>query len=66
LIDANFIYLEAILLPSLLAVICGAESYEAIELFGKSKKDFLKQLLQLPNGIPSHKTLERVFKRIDS
>jgi hypothetical protein len=46
--------LDDILLLSLLDVIYGAESYEAIELFGKSKKDFLKQLLQLPNGIPSH------------
>lgn len=58
--------LDDILLLSLLAVICGAESYEAIELFGNSKKEFLKQLLQLPNGIPSHDTLERVFKRMDS
>lgn len=32
--------LEDILLLCLLAVICGAESYEAIELFGKSKLDF--------------------------
>lgn len=58
--------LDDILLLTLLAVICGAESYEAIELFGKSKSDFLKKILQLPNGIPSHDTLERVFKRIDS
>jgi predicted transposase YbfD/YdcC len=57
--------LDDILLLTLLAVICGAESYEAIELFGKSKLDFLKQILELPNGIPSHDTLERVFKRID-
>src|SRR5947208_8164546 len=58
--------LEDILLLTLLAVLCGAESYESIEVFGKSKKDFLKQVLQLPNGIPSHDTIERVFKRIDS
>ena len=58
--------LDDILLLSLLAVICGAESYEAIELFGKSKEDFLRGVLQLPNGIASHDTLERLFKRIDS
>lgn len=58
--------LDDILVLTLLAVLCGAESYESIELFGKSKKDFLKQLLPLPNGIPSHDTIERVFKRIDS
>ena len=58
--------LEDILLLCLLAVVCGAESYEAIELFGKSKLAFLKQLMRLPNDIPSHDTLERVMKRIDS
>jgi predicted transposase YbfD/YdcC len=58
--------LEDILLLALLAVICGAESYEAIELFGKSKLEFLKQIMDLPNGIPSHDTIERVMKRIDS
>lgn len=58
--------LEDILLLTLLAVLCGAESYESIELFGKSKKDFLKQVLSLPNGIASHDTIERLFKRIDS
>lgn len=58
--------LEDILLLSLLGVVCGAESYEAIELFGKSKQDFLKKLMSLPNGIPSHDTIERVMKRIDN
>ncbi len=58
--------LEDILLLCLIGVICGAESYEAIELFGKSKLKFLKGLMQLPNGIPSHDTLERVMKRIDN
>lgn len=58
--------LEDVLLLCLLGVICGAESYEAIELFGKSKLDFLKQLMSLPNGIPSHDTIERVMKRIDN
>ncbi len=58
--------LDDILLLTLFGVICGAESYEAIELFGKSKLEFLKEIIPLPNGIPSHDTLERVFKRIDS
>lgn len=57
--------LEDILLLSLIAVICGVESYEGIELFGKSKEDFLKTLMPLPNGIPSHDTIERLMKRLD-
>jgi predicted transposase YbfD/YdcC len=47
------------------AVICGAESWVDIELFGKSKLLWLKTFLELPNGIPSHDTFGRVFARID-
>lgn len=50
-----------IIILSILAVLCGAESYDSIELFGKTNYDFLKQLLSLPNGIPSHDTINRVF-----
>jgi predicted transposase YbfD/YdcC len=58
--------LEDILLLAIIAVICGCESWETIEDFGKSKIEFLKNYLKLPNGIPSHDTIERLFKRIDS
>jgi hypothetical protein len=47
------------------AVICGAEGWVDIELFGKSKLPWLKTFLELPNGIPSHDTFGRVFSRID-
>ena len=48
------------------AVICGAEGWVDIELFGKSKLAWLKTFLELPNGIPSHDTFGRVFSRIDA
>ena len=48
------------------AVICGAEGWADVELFGKSKYVWLRRFLDLPNGIPSHDTLGRVFSRIDS
>lgn len=48
------------------AVICGAEGWVDIELFGKSKLPWLKTFLELPNGIPSHDTFGRVFARIDA
>jgi predicted transposase YbfD/YdcC len=48
------------------AVICGAEGWTDIELFGKSKLPWLKTFLELPNGIPSHDTFGRVFSRIDA
>jgi predicted transposase YbfD/YdcC len=44
----------------------GAESYDSIELFGQTNIDFLRQFLSLPNGIPSHDTINRVFQAINS
>lgn len=48
------------------AVICGAEGWVDIELFGKSKLPWLKTFLELANGIPSHDTFGRVFARLDA
>jgi predicted transposase YbfD/YdcC len=45
-----------------LAVIAGAEGWEDIEQFGNDKHDWLKKFLKLPNGIPSHDTISRVFR----
>lgn len=50
-----------IIILSIPAVLCGAESYDSIELFGKTNLAFLKQILELRNGIPSHDTINRVF-----
>ena len=47
------------------AVICGADSWVDVEMFGKSKKKWFSQLLALPNGIPSHDTFGRVFARLN-
>ena len=48
------------------AVICGAESWVDIELFGNSKVHWLATFLELPNGIPSHDTFGRVFSLLDA
>jgi hypothetical protein len=50
-----------ILTIAILAVICGAEGWVAMESFGKAKHQWLKKILELPNGIPSHDTFARVF-----
>ena len=47
------------------AVICGVDSWVLMEAYGKKKEKWLKQFLELPNGIPSHDTFARVFERID-
>lgn len=56
--------LSDIIILAILATICGAESWYSIEEFGKTKIDFLKGFLKLPNGIPSHDTINRVFSVI--
>ena len=43
------------------AIISGAEGWVDMENYGKSKFDWLKTFLELPNGIPSHDTFGRVF-----
>ena len=48
------------------AIICGAEGWTDMEIFGNSKVVWLKTFLELPNGIPSHDTFGRVFGMIDA
>lgn len=48
------------------AIICGAESWVDIELYGNSKLHWLSSFLELPNGIPSQDTIGRVFSLIDA
>jgi len=50
---------------TLLAVLCGAEDWPDIELFGKTRKEWLSTFLPLPNGIPSHDTFRRVLGALD-
>jgi predicted transposase YbfD/YdcC len=47
------------------AVVCGAEGWLDVELFGHAKESWLKTFLRLPHGIPSHDTFGRVFAMID-
>src|ERR671916_597055 len=55
-----------ILVIAVCAVIACAESWEDIELYGRSKQAWLETFLALPNGIPSHDTFRRVFMLIDA
>ncbi len=41
------------------ATLCGAKSFEEVELFGNERIEWLKQFLELKNGIPSHDTFGR-------
>jgi predicted transposase YbfD/YdcC len=57
--------LRDIIILAICGVICGAEGWVEIEEFGKAKEAWFTELLQLPNGIPSHDTFGRVFALLD-
>jgi predicted transposase YbfD/YdcC len=57
--------LTDILVVATCAVIGGAETWDAIALFGRCKETFFRRHLPLANGIPSPDTFERVFAKLD-
>lgn len=57
--------LECILFVALVGMLCGADSFREIEDFGEANEQWIKQYTDLPNGIPSHDTICRVFSLID-
>ena len=57
--------LSAVLTISILAVMCGAEGWAAVETWGWMNSVWLSTFLDLPHGIPTHDTFDRVFARFD-
>jgi predicted transposase YbfD/YdcC len=55
-----------IIVIAICAAICGADSWTDVELFGEAKQKWFKGFLELPHGIPSHDTFNRVFARLDA
>jgi predicted transposase YbfD/YdcC len=54
-----------ILVIAICAAICGADNWEDVAGFGEAQLAWFKTFLELPNGIPSHDTFNRVFARLD-
>ena len=57
--------MEDILILTILALICGADSWVEIENLGQAKKEWLQTILELRHGIQLHDTLSRVFSLLD-
>jgi predicted transposase YbfD/YdcC len=57
--------LTEIITIALCAVIGGANSWVAVETFGKAKQAWFQRFLNLENGIPSHDTFGRVFASLN-
>lgn len=53
------------LMIALCAIIAGADGWTQVEEYGRSKLEWFKGFLELPNGIPSHDTFDRLFARLE-
>jgi predicted transposase YbfD/YdcC len=64
LIDILIITICGTICPKGYRFAYGANDWEAIAQYGRTKQDWLKTWLELPNGIPSADTFNRVLARL--
>lgn len=55
-----------IIMITFFAIISKATEWKEIESFARKEEKWLKKYLELPNGIPSHDTIQRVISILDS
>ena len=58
--------LDEVLLLTLCAVLCGADGWVSVALFGEQKLTFLRRYLPFANGTPSHDQLGLIFGALDA
>ena len=58
--------LSDMIVLAIAAVLAGADGWQDVERFGRSKEAWFRQFLALPVGIPSHDTFARVFALLDA
>lgn len=58
--------LDEVLLLTLCAVLCGADGWVSVALFGQQKLAFLRRFLPFENGVPSHDQLGLIFGALDA
>ena len=57
--------MEDIILITLFGVLAKCDEWTEIEIFARKKEKWLRKYLELPNGIPSHDTIQRVISLLD-
>jgi predicted transposase YbfD/YdcC len=55
-----------ILFLAVSAMVGGANDFVAMQKFGHAKRAWLEKYIELPNGIPTHDTIGRVFSLLDA
>lgn len=58
-------HLIDIVMVALVATMGDTDDWQEVAMFGRLHHDWFKRFLELPNGIPSPDTFERVFARLD-
>lgn len=54
-----------VLVIALCGMLSSADDWVSIAQYGRSKEAWFSEILELPNGIPSHDTFNRIFSQID-
>ena len=54
-----------IIIIAVLGTLSSVDDWEGLEEFAKDQEAWLRTFLELPHGIPSHDTSNRVFRRLD-
>ena len=57
--------MATVLSIAVMAVLCGAEGWAAVQAWAELNLDWLATFLDLPHGVPSHDTFDRVFGLLD-
>ncbi|MDD4001072.1 MAG: ISAs1 family transposase, partial [Bacilli bacterium] len=57
--------LSSIVMLVILCLFANVDEWDKMELFAKTNEKTFEKLLYLPNGIPSHDTIQRVFSLLD-
>ncbi len=58
--------LKDIMAIRILAILCNANTFVGMQLFGETHEKELREVLELPHGIPSHDVFGDVFSRLDT
>ena len=58
--------LKDIIAIGILAILCNANTFVGMQLFGETHEKELREVLELPHGIPSHDVFGDVFSRLDT